>query len=255
MKNQHILRFSLALTGILLMCLTVGSSTAQARNPTSASLNEALVTTQKNELNIRVCAPTAGPFSTKLTNPYFPYREEDVFVLKGVEDGVNVRLEITALDETEVVAGVKTRVVEERAWEDGQLHEVARNFFAQARDGTVCYFGEDVNFYEDGKVVSHEGSWRAGVGVNRPGIIMPAHPTVGMSYDQEVTPGISEDHAVIVSKGKKATVPAGTYRNTLLTLETSPLDPGVEGFKRYARGVGLIEDAPLKLVRIIKRRR
>jgi hypothetical protein len=253
MKRQHIMRFSLALTVILMMCLTVGSSTAQARNLTSASLNEALVSTQKIELNIGVCAPSAGPFSTELTNPYFPYAEGQVSVLKGVEDGINIRLQITALDETEVVAGVTTRVVEERAWEDGQLHEVARNFFAQAPDGTVCYFGEDVNFYEDGQVISHEGAWRAGVGGNRPGIIMPANPTVGMSYVQEVAPGISQDRAKIISKGKTATVPAGTFKNTLLTRETSPLDPGVVGFKRYAPGVGMIEDAPLKLVRIIQR--
>ena len=49
------------------------------------------------------------------------------------------------LDDTEVVAGIETRVVEEKEWEDGEVIEVSRNFFVQAPDGTVCYYGEDVD--------------------------------------------------------------------------------------------------------------
>ncbi|HSU77129.1 MAG TPA: hypothetical protein VLI89_08655, partial [Burkholderiales bacterium] len=39
-------------------------------------------------------------------------------------------LHITVLTETRVLDGVTTRVVEEREWKDGELHEVARNYFA-----------------------------------------------------------------------------------------------------------------------------
>ena len=105
------MRLSLALTVILLMCLTAGSSSAQARNLTSAPLNEAFVSTQNIELDIGVCAPTAGPFSTKLTHPYFPYREGHTLVLKGVEDGVKVRLEITALDEVGQIEDAPLKLV------------------------------------------------------------------------------------------------------------------------------------------------
>jgi hypothetical protein len=70
-------------------------------------------------------------------------------VLEGVENGTKLRLRITVLDETEVVAGVATRVVEECEWEDGELIEASRNIFAHAPDGVVYYCGEDMDIYED----------------------------------------------------------------------------------------------------------
>ena len=43
----------------------------------------------------------------------------------------------------------------------------------------MWYLGEDTKEYEDGEVVSTEGSWEAGVDGALPGIVMPADPTVG----------------------------------------------------------------------------
>src|SRR5687768_10142589 len=54
---------------------------------------------------------------------------------------------------------VPTRIVEERESEDGELVEISRNFFSTcnpARD--VYYFGEEVDIYEDGEIVSHDGA-------------------------------------------------------------------------------------------------
>lgn len=141
-------------------------------------------------------------------------------------------------------------MVEERHWEDGELVEVSRNFFVQAKNGTVCYYGEDVEIYEDGEVVAHDGAWRAGEGDNRPGIIMPANPAVGMTYAQEIAPGIAEDRAELVALGQTVTVPAGTFKNVLSVRETTPLEPGTESFEQYAPGVGLIVDNATVLVRI-----
>jgi hypothetical protein len=103
----------------------------------------------------------------------------DQYVLEAVVDGELVHLEITVLNQTEDIAGVTTRVVEERQTVDGVLEEVSRNFFAQAvPDGSVCYFGEDVDIYDDTGtvIVSHEGAWRAGVNGALSRIIMPANP-------------------------------------------------------------------------------
>src|SRR5687767_4907275 len=47
-----------------------------------------------------------------------------------VLEGGNTRVQITVLDETREVAGVVTRVVEEREWKSGELYEVSRNYFA-----------------------------------------------------------------------------------------------------------------------------
>jgi hypothetical protein len=243
--------FSLSLFRVLLLGLTLSYFGAQALASTPDPLHEPSAAKKNIDLDIGVCDPKAGPFSLNINNPYFPLPEERVSILEGDDEGVAVRLQITVLDRTEKVAGVKTRVVEEREWEDDELIEVSQNFFVQAPDGTVCYYGEEVDIYEDGKVVSHEGAWRAGKNGNRPGIIMPANPAVGMKYAQEVAPGIAEDQAEIIAIGKTVKVPAGTLKDTLITRETTPLEPGSESFKAYAAGVGLIVDNVVQLVEVI----
>src|SRR5262245_26161178 len=66
-----------------------------------------------------------------------------------LEDGAK-RLVITVLNETKLVDGVETRVVEERESDDGQLVEVSRNYFAiSKRTNSVYYFGEEVDEYKD----------------------------------------------------------------------------------------------------------
>ncbi len=193
------------------------------------------------------CQATSG-FSTTGENPYFPLRPGEVRRYEGREDGELVVLTIETLQETEVVAGIETRVVEERETQNGELIEVSRNFFAAAPDGTVCYFGEDVDIYEGGEIVSHEGAWRAGEASAMPGIIMPGQPALGQSYDQERAPGVAQDRAEVLSTSDSLTVPAGSFSEVLKTRETTPLEPGDEEFKWYAPNVGLIKDGALELV-------
>ena len=137
-------------------------------------------------VSLEVCSPEEE-FTLESTNPYFPMDVGKQWILEGGDE----RVQVTVLDETEEVAGVTTRVIEEREWEKGELHEVSRNFFAQAADGTVCYFGEDVDVYRDDGTITHEGAWRAGSAGYRPGIIMPADPRPGMRFQTEVAPGES----------------------------------------------------------------
>jgi hypothetical protein len=202
----------------------------------------------EQDLDESVCDPATGAtFSLDIDNAYFPMPVGKLLTFDGEEDGVAVHLVLEVTDETEMVSGVETRVVLETADEDGALHEIARNFFAGLDDGTICYFGETVEFYEDGMVVSTEGQWRAGEDGAKPGIFMPGKHVVGMSYDQEIAIGVSQDHAVIESVHEPFTVPAGTFEDTMDTEETSPLDPGVVESKRYAAGLGLIVSGPLLL--------
>ena len=145
---------------------------------------------------------------------------------------------------------------EELEWEDANanglvdadetLIEISRNFYAQTQDGTLCYFGEDVDIYEGGVVVSQEGAWRADDRGNAPGIFTPADPP-GMTYQQEVVPGIAEDTATVIRRGRTVTVPAGTFADTITVRDFNPLD-GSRGTKVYAPGVGLIVDGPLDLI-------
>ena len=77
----------------------------------------------------------------------------------------------------------------ERETADGELVEISRNYFAICRpSNSVFYFGEDVNIYENGEVVSHEGAWLAGVNGAREGMIMPGTVLIGARYFQEIAP-------------------------------------------------------------------
>jgi len=182
-------------------------------------------------------------------NPYFILEPGYRLVL---EDGKDT-LTITVLDETKVVDGVKTRVVEEHETEGGRLAEVSRNYFAIDKNtGDIYYFGEDVDTYDkDGKVMGHEGSWLAGVGGAKFGLMMPGKPTVGDRYCQEVAPKVAMDRAEVVSVTEECKVPAGTFKNCLRTRESSALEGGSEE-KLYAPDVGLLKDAGFVLAKVEK---
>ena len=192
-------------------------------------------------------------FSSTGNNPYFPLWPGHTLVLEGEEDDdgelVEISATITVLAETELVDGVLTRVVEERELEDGELVEISRNFFAHCREtGDVWYFGEDVDDYEDGEVVGHEGAWRAGVNGAKAGIQMPGTPLVGARYFEEVAPGVALDRGEILSLDEEVDVPAGSFEGVVLILDTDALDPESEGEKYYAPGVGNVIDEELELV-------
>jgi len=155
---------------------------------------------------------------------------------------------ITVLDETEIVDGVETRVVEEREYEDGRVIEISRNFFAIAKEtGDVYYFGEDVDEFKDGKLRSHGGAWRSGVNGARAGLFLPGEPIVGMRYYMEIMPGVAMDRAEIFETGASVETPGGTFDDCLVVTESSPLEPGDESYKRYAPNVGMIYDDGLEL--------
>ena len=179
-------------------------------------------------------------------NPYFVLEPGYQLVLEGG----GAKLEITVLEQTKIVNGVETRVVEEREWKGGQLYEVAKNYFAfcdQTKD--VFYFGEDVDFYENGKIVKHDGTWHAGVNGNKAGLIMPGAPKPKMRYYQELAPAIAMDRAEIVSITETCKTPAGTFTGCMKVKEGSSIDLLVTEYKYHAPGIGLVTDEDLRLVK------
>jgi hypothetical protein len=179
-------------------------------------------------------------------NPFFILEPGYELVLEKGEE----RLTITVLDETRVVDGIETRVVEERETDEGEVQEVSRNFFAiSSRTSGVFYFGEEVDMYEGGKLVNHHGAWLAGEKGARFGLIMPGQALLGARYYQELAPGEAMDRAEIVGVSESMSTPAGEFKDCLKTEETSPLEPKSREHKVYAPGVGLLQDGSLKLVR------
>ena len=187
-------------------------------------------------------------FSTTIDNPLFPLSNLETKIFEGQETDpdtgeiVSASLISTVLPRSARVAGIDVLVLEESAYEDGELIERALDFFAQHKDGTVYYFGEKVDNYVDGKVADHDGSWLAGKDGAAPGIIMPAHPAVGQFFNQENAPGVAEDQAEIKALNQSVSTPAGNFTGCVKTEDTSPLDPGIVDFKWYCPGIGLVRD-------------
>lgn len=188
-------------------------------------------------------------FASTGENSYFILEPGFQAILEGEEDGGNLQLTMTVLNETKVVDGVETRVLEERETEGGNLVEISKNYFAICRpSNNAFYFGEDVDIYEDGEIVSHEGAWLAGQNGAKAGMIMPGEVEIGLKYYQEIAPDVAEDRAEIVSVNNTLDTPAGNFQNVLVTEETNPLEPDEKESKFYAPGIGLIQEESLKLV-------
>ena len=191
-------------------------------------------------------------FEAEGRNAYFSLIPGDQLVLSGEDDGEELVVQITVLQQKRTIRfttesgkqlRVKTRVVEEREWEDDELVEVSRNYFAICdQTGDVFYFGEAVDDYEDGEIVGHDGAWLAGIGGAQPGILMPGRYLLGARYYQEIAPGVALDRGENTAMGLTITTPAGTFHDCVEVIETSPLEPGHESLKRYCPGIGLVQD-------------
>jgi hypothetical protein len=179
-------------------------------------------------------------FTTKIDNRWWPMRPGARWVYRETDsEGARQRVVVTVTRRTKLIAnGVRARVVHDVVREDGELVEVTDDWYAQDRAGNIWYLGEDTTEYEDGRPVSKEGSFEAGVDGARAGIIMLARPRVGMRYRQEYYRGHAEDRARIMSRRERAEVPFGFFRRTLMTRDENPLEPRVLEYKFYARGVG-----------------
>jgi hypothetical protein len=172
-----------------------------------------------------------------VTNPYFPLAHGMRWEYRGVEGGARARDVVTVSSRTEMVDGAETAVVLDRLYHGRRLVERTTDFYAQDAAGNVWYYGEDTAELDSrGRVKSTEGSWRAGRDGARPGIVMPAHPRVGQTFQQEHYPGHAEDRFSIISHAGRA----------LTTKEWTPLEPGARDRKWYARGIGLVAEATVK---------
>jgi hypothetical protein len=182
-----------------------------------------------------VVALAAPGYSTHIDNPYWPMKPGTRWVYREGRQRVVVRVTHRT---KRVAAGIRGRVVRDTVTEDGKLVEDTFDWYAQDARGNVWYLGEDTTEYENGKPVSKEGSWEAGVDGAKAGIVMLAHPRLGRRYRQENYPGHAMDAAKVLSLREQVEVPAGHFRRVLLTKEFNPLEPRVLEYKLYARGVG-----------------
>jgi hypothetical protein len=179
-------------------------------------------------------------FVPVIDNPYLPLRPGTTLVYEGVSGGERETVKVTVTHDTKEILGITATVVRDRVFVDGTLAEDTFDWYAQDRQGNVWYLGEDTKEYEDGKVVSTEGSWEAGVDGAQPGIIMLADPQPGDTYRQEFYEGEAEDIARVLALDESVTVPHGSFDAVLRTEDWTPLEPKIRENKFYARGIGVV---------------
>jgi hypothetical protein len=176
---------------------------------------------------------------THVTNPLFPVSKQESVLFLGHVDDKPFRTEVTLLPFTRIVEWqgqhVETLVSQYLAYLDGRIQEVAYDLYAQADDGSVWYFGEDVSDFEDGAIITKEGTWLAGKDAPA-AMIMPGHPKVGDVYRTENSPGFAFEEVTVQSVDQTLAGPVGPIEGGLLAQELH-LDGKTEG-KQFAPGYG-----------------
>jgi len=175
-------------------------------------------------------------FVTNIDNPYFPLTPGTTFTYLS-QDQVSKDV-FAVTHNTRVLDGVTCVEVHDSVYTDGVLTEDTLDWFAQDKEGSVWYFGENTAEYEDGLFSTIAGSFMSGVNNDKPGIIMKAHPALGDFYRQEFSLNNAEDFAETIGLNASVTVPYGTFTHCLKSLETTPLEPDASEDKFYAPGVG-----------------
>jgi hypothetical protein len=184
-------------------------------------------------------ASTANPskFVASVDNPWFPLKAGSVWHYHGIKDGKPSTDVVRVTGATKKIQGVTTTAVDDKLYLNGKLEERTTDWYAQDREGNVWYFGEDTaELDSQGHVKSTEGTWQAGVDGAQAGIFMPADPRPGQSARQEFYKGHAEDHFKVLRR----------TRSSVLTMEWTPLEPGVIDHKSYRRGVGTVLENTVK---------
>jgi hypothetical protein len=182
---------------------------------------------------------------TSVTNPLFPISRLASVVLNGRVDGKPFRTETTLLPDTRVIQWspgqcVETLVSQYVAYLDGRIEEVALDFYAQADDGSVWYFGEDVYNYERGVVRDTSGTWLAGK-EGPAAMIMPADPRDGVVHRPENIPGLVWEEVAVTSVGGMVNGPRGPVAGAMVGRELH--DDGTFSDKVFAPGYGEFHSA------------
>lgn len=211
------------------------------------------LTTLSNTITTPTCDsiirfdPNNFPNPTTINNKWFPLVPGTQFVLEGRANRGGAplphRVVTTVTDLGKVVNGVRSLVILDKDFNEGQIEESELAFFAQDNAGNVWSLGEYPEVYRNGTFSGAPDTWLAGLKNAQAGLMMLAKPRLETSrYVQGFSPNIDFlDCAKVFAIGLRTCVPSGCYKNILLTDETSPLDPeGGHQRKYHAPGVGVV---------------
>jgi hypothetical protein len=214
---------------------TTTASSTRIPQPSVSDLNK--LTRQRlapNSARVDLTLPTFSNPS-EITNPLFPISKLQSVVILGEVSGAPLKVETTLLPETKTVVWngqrIKCRQSQFLAFLKGRITESAIDLYAQADDGSVWYFGEDVVDYAKGPAATSAGTWRVGVNGYPGAMIMPAHPKVGDAYHTENIPGVAWEQVTVKKTGITVDGPVGPIRGAMLGQELHqdevPLEPKI----------------------------
>ncbi len=218
---------------------TISPGSVMIAQPSLGSLNRATRSRLAPDgVRIDLLMPTFT-HPTEVTNPLFPIAHLDAVILGEVE-GQPLKIETTLLPQTKTVvwSGRRIETLQSQfcAYLQGRITEVAVDLYAQADDGSVWYFGEDVVNYAHGVAATTDGTWR--VGLEGPAaMIMPGHAKVGDVYRTENIPGVAFEQVTIKRVGVTVAGPVGPVEGAVVGQELHQDERALEP-KIFAPGYG-----------------
>jgi len=237
MRRPVLLIATLAIAAVTAACGSASNSTEASRNGEIPTFDEPLA----------------------IDNPYLPFARRGRWVYDGTKDGALYRVEVEVTNETRLIDWsdgtesfeTETMVVRHRGWVNDELIEETLDYIAQAEDGSVWYFGEDVDNYEAGQLVDHEGAWLAGIDDALPAMLMPAEPAVGqVFYSEDIAAADIVERDEILAVDTEVDTPSGPVGGGLLVGATQP--DGTEEEKVYVPNLGEVlarsDEGELRLV-------
>ena len=236
-----------ATAGLVLVPLTIGvhtgasapSDSTEPADDSAAPLPTLLPMASESE-RIDLGEPM---FSNPIVvdNPLFPISNLHSAILLGNNEGHPIKIETTLLPEPvmidvdgQQIAALASQFV---SYEDGRIHEVAIDWYAQDDDGNVWYLGEDVFNYADGVVEDTHGTWMAGRDGAPVAMIMPADPVGGEVFRPENIEGVLIEEVTISAVDVTVEGPTGPVEGAIIAQENHALD-GVYEDKWFAPSYG-----------------
>jgi hypothetical protein len=192
---------------------------------------------------------TVGRFDYRrshvIDNKFIPLVPGTQYNLTGTTLAGKHEVVFTVTSATKWVNHVRTLVMWDRDFQDGQLTEEEIAFVAQDRDGNAWYLGEYPEEHADDGTISAPRTWLAGKQDAIAGVFMREDPKPNTStYLQGLAPAVEFiDRARIDKVNQRTCVPTGCYDGVLVVDEWDPTAQPQDGhqFKYHAPGVGVVK--------------
>ncbi len=213
---------------------------------TQAQLDQAIdASVEQGAQRLLELNPNDFDHPENITNPWLPLTPGTQWIYDGhtEEDGEKIahRIVLTVTDLVKEIGGVRSRVIFDADFSNGEMIEKELTFFAQDKLGNVWHLGQYREVH-DGEGFIGGQIWTVGNPDGaKAGIMMPANPKLGdasFSEGYAPLPFNWTDRGRVYKMGQKIKVPAGNYSDVLIMDEFDASNPGVFQLKYYVRGVG-----------------